>query len=164
MLELPENDRSVRISILLTQYEVCASHHLGFYSLIWQVPAVAITIGGGLATIVFSTSMPLLVRILLLLVGATFMASMTIALERFRMFQMRRRKDIEQIEKELEESGSLRLRWSGKEIVNQILSGELSGKGLPLYRFEGFQVLRGMMYLMTAALIAFSALTIASVY
>ncbi len=162
MLENSEDDRTTRISILLSQYEVCAGHHLGFYSLIWQVPAVAITIGGGLATIVFSTSMPLTVRILLLLVGATFMASMTISLERFRMFQMRRRKDLQQIEEDLKECGCRHLQWGGDEIAEQIRSGELSKKGIILYRFEGFQVLRGMMYLITGALILFSVLTIIS--
>ena len=69
MIESSNNDQTLRASILLTQYEVCAGHHLGFYSLIWQVPAIAITIGGGLATIVLSASMPIIVRVLLLAIG-----------------------------------------------------------------------------------------------
>ena len=90
------------------------------------------------------------------------MASMTISLERFRMFQMRRRKDLQQIEEDLKECGCKNLQWGGDEIAEQIRSGELSKKGIILYRLEGFQVLRGMMYLITGALILFSVLTIIS--
>ncbi len=164
MIEPSNNDQTLRASILLTQYEVCAGHHLGFYSLIWQVPAIAITIGGGLATIVLSASMPFIVRVLLLAIGATFMASMTIALERFRMFQMRRRKDLQTLENDLAEIGGRQLRWDGAEIVSQIRSGDFSARGIPLYRFEGFQVLRVMMYLMTVTLILLIALSIAAAY
>ena len=46
MIEPPKNDDSLRVSILLAQYEACATHHIGYYGLIWQVPAVAIAIGG----------------------------------------------------------------------------------------------------------------------
>ena len=161
---MAESDQDLRTSVLLTQYEVCANHHLGFYNLIWQIPAIAITIGGGLATVVFSTSMPLLVRILLLSIGATFLAAMTIALERFRMFQMRRRKDLETLESDLNDLGGRRMQWSGGEIVGQIRRGELSGRGIPLYRFEGFQVLRAMMYLITATLFGMAAVTVAGAW
>ena len=160
----PEKDQALRVSVLLTQYEVVASHHLGFYTLIWQIPAVAITIGGGLTTIVFSASMPVVVRILLLAIGATFLAAMTIALERFRMFQMRRRKDLEILETTLDEVGGQRLRWGGGEIVDQIRRGELSSRGMPLYRFEGFLVLRGMMYLVTAMLFGLALVSVAALY
>lgn len=162
MPEFAESEEAQKLAILLKQYEVCAHHHLGFYHLIWQIPAVAITIGGGLATVVFSTEMPVDVRIILLVVGATFMGAMTIALERFRMFQRRRRKDIQEIENKFEKNGIRGLRWDGKDIVNDVRSGQISAKGIPLYRFEGFQLLRAMMYLITVALALFAVLTIAA--
>lgn len=163
MPEFAEGEEAQKLAILLKQYEVCAHHHLGFYHLIWQIPAVAITIGGGLATVVFSTEMPVDVRAILLVVGATFMGAMTIALERFRMFQRRRRKDIQEIEGKFEELGVRGLRWEGKEIVNDVGAGDISDKGIPLYRLEGFQVLRAMMYLITVALALFAALSVAAV-
>jgi len=164
MIEPPKNDNSLRVSILLAQYEVCATHHIGYYGLIWQVPAVAIAIGGGLAMIVFSSEMPPIIRILVLLMGAALMTGMTVAFERFRMFQFRRRKDLKDIETELAALGARRLSWDGAEIVRQIQSGDLLVSGIPFYRFEGFQVLRGMMYLLTATLFCLTVLAIAAAY
>lgn len=164
MIEPPKNVDSLRVSILLTRYEVCANHHLGLYSLIWQVPAIAITIGGGLAAIVFSSEMPLIIRILLLLIGATLMSGMTVAFERFRMFQFRRRKDLKDIEGELAALGARRLNWDGAEIARQIRSGDLLVGGIPFYRIDGFQLLRGMMYLLTTTLFFLTALAIAAAF
>lgn len=164
MNEPPRSDDSVRVSILLAQYDACVTHHFGFYGLIWQVPAVAITIGGGLAAIVFSSEMPSIIRILLLLIGTTLMGGMTVAFERFRMFQFRRRRDLKDIEGELAALGARRLNWDGAEIVRQIRSGDLPVTGIPLYRFEGFQVLRGMMYFLTATLLFLSVLAIAAAF
>ena len=79
MGDQPQSHDSERVGILLKQYEICAMHHLGFYNLIWQVPSVAVAIAGGLASIVFSSDMPWLVRIPMLLMGTspgnTFLSS-----------------------------------------------------------------------------------------
>ena len=156
----PKTDDGLRASILLAQYEACSVHHSAFYSLIWQIPAVAIAIGGGLTTLVFGTAVSPILRILLLLVGTIFMAAMTIALERFRMFQIRRRKDLEDLEKELASVGARQIAWAGDTIVGEIQSGEFRVPGVHLYRFEGFQLLRGMMYLITVGLFILTVLTI----
>ena len=149
MSNLPEHKDGVRISILLAQYEVCAEHHIDFMDLIWKVPSLAVVIGGGLLTFAFSAHLPPPVRALVLLVGAVFMLVMTISLERYRRFQFRRRKDLEEIESELTAFGARALSWGGSEIVRQIRAGDLSVKGLPLHRFEGFQWMRGLMYFLT---------------
>lgn len=152
------------LHIALTQYESASIHHLGFYNLIWQLPSVAIAIGGGLTSIVFGEGIPLIVRIFLLVLGTIFMAAMTIALERFRMFQVRRRNDLEDIQNDLKKFGARRLVWGGDEIVRQIDSGALSARGLPLRHFEGFTLLRGLMYLITASLFGLTLLAVAAAY
>jgi hypothetical protein len=53
------------------------------------------------------------------------MTAMTIALERFRMFQIRRRKDLQEIEKELTALAARSIAWDGDTIVRQIRSSEL---------------------------------------
>lgn len=164
MLEATERDDTLRVSILLAQHSACANHHLGFYNLIWQLPSVAIAIGGGLTGIVFSAGIPATARIVLLLLGTVFMAAMAIALERFRMFQIRRRKDVEDLERELEEFGGRPMIWDGAEIVRQIDRGALIARGLPLRRLEGFTLLRGLMYLITASLFVLTLLAIAGAY
>jgi hypothetical protein len=164
MTEPGNGGDNLRVSILLAQYEACVAHHLGFYSLIWQVPAVAVVIGGGLATIVFGTEMLPAVRILILLLGTALMVGMTVAFERFRMFQYRRRRDLKDLEAELAAFGARRLTWDGGEIARQVRSGELVIRGIPLYRIEGFGVLHGVMYLMTAALLFLTVLAIAALY
>lgn len=158
--ESGQTDLGLRVSVLLAQYEAASVHHSAFYSLIWQIPAVAIAIGGGLATFVFGTSVSPVLRIVLLLVGTIFMAAMTIALERFRMFQLRRRKDLEELEQELADLGGRQIAWDGDTIVRQIREGELRVAGIALYRFEGFQLLRGLMYLITLGLLILTVLTI----
>lgn len=160
MTDSPKTDEGLRTSILLAQYEACSVHHSAFYSLIWQIPAVAIAIGGGLTTLVFGSAVSPILRILLLFIGTIFMAAMTIALERFRMFQMRRRKDLQELEKELTSLGARQISWEGDTIVREIRSGEFRARGVHLYRFEGFQLLRGMMYLITIGLFILTVLTI----
>ena len=114
--------------------------------------------------IVFGSEMPPIIRILVLMMGAVLMTGMTVAFERFRMFQFRRRKDLKDIESELTALAARRLNWDGAEIVCQIRSGDLRVDGIPFYRFEGFQVLRGMMYLLTATLFCLTVLAIAAAY
>jgi hypothetical protein len=152
------------LHIALTQYEAASIHHLGFYNLIWQLPSVAIAIGGGLTSIVFGAGIPAFVRIFILILGTIFIAAMTIALERFRMFQIRRRNDLEDIQNDLKKFGARQFVWGGDEIVHQIDRGALSSRGLPLRHFEGFTLLRGLMYLITASLFGLTLLAIAAAY
>jgi len=164
MTEPSQPDEAVRISILLAQYEACSVHHSAFYNLIWQIPAVAIAIGGGLTTFVFGSAVAPVLRILLLFVGTIFIAAMTIALERFRMFQMRRRRDLEELERELASLGARQIAWDGDTIVRQIRSGEFRARGVYLHRFEGFLLLRSMMYLITMGLFILTLLTIVTAW
>jgi|SRR5690242_9145780 hypothetical protein len=84
-----------------------------------------IQIGGGLTTLVFGAAVSPVLRVLLLFVGKIFMTAMTTALERFRMFQIRRRKDLQEIEKELTALAARSIAWDGDTIVRQIRSSEL---------------------------------------
>lgn len=82
-----------------------------------------------------------------------------IALEWFWNFQIRRRKDLQEIDKELTAIGAQTLAWDGDSIVRQIRSGELRLL-VYLYRFEGFLLLRGMMYLIAVGLFILTVVTI----
>ena|SRR5687767_4461016 len=158
----PPNDQ--RVEVLLTQYEAIADHHMHFMSLIWQLPAVTSGIGGVLIAIGFGTNIPIFARALVMLIGASMMIVMTVALERYRMFQLRRRKDLRDIELALHELGAMPITWDGREIVEEIRRGEFTLKGLPAYRLEGFKALRAMMYVITFILIAMSVMTIGQLF
>jgi hypothetical protein len=85
---------------------------------------------------------------------------MTISLERYRMFQLRRRKDMEHIEAELVPLGGRRLAGGGGEIAGEIRRRQFSAPGVVLYRFEGYRLLRIFLYLMQVILLALCILTI----
>ena len=115
--------------------------------LIWKVPSLAVVISGGLLTFAFSAHLPAPVRALVLLVGAAFMLVMTISLERYRMFQFRRRKDLEDIESELAAFGARALSWGGNEIVRQIRSRRASlSRAFPCAALRASSWMRGLMY------------------
>jgi uncharacterized membrane protein len=150
------SDREV--NVLLAQYQVAASHHIQFLSLIWQVPAIAVAVAGGIAGVSFTTRIPAL-RTALQLFGALFMFVMILALERYRMFQLRRRRDMEVIEERLASSGALRLRWSGEAIADEIRQGQFSAPGVRLYAAEGYAWLRILMYVVMLFLVVLGVLT-----
>lgn len=141
-------------AVLLSQYQVVAQHHIHFMGLIWQIPALAGAVGGTLVAFTYGREMPGVVRVLVLGTGTLVLFVMTIALERYRMFQLRRRMDLEEIEKELAARGGRVLSWSGEGMVAEIRSGRLRVKHMPMLRWEGFQALRVMMYFVTFALLA----------
>lgn len=67
---------------------------------------------------------------------------------------------MQEIDKELTALGARTLAWDGDSIVRQIRSGELRAPGVYLYRFEGFLLLRGMMYLIAVGLFILTVVTI----
>ena len=146
--------------VLLAQYQVAAQHHTHFMGLIWQMPAITIGVVGLMTGVSFRRDVPLLVRALILLVGALFLFVMTLSLERYRMFQLRRRKDMETLEEELAGRGGRRLAWGGSEIADEIDRGEFVAPGVTLHRFEGYRLLRAFMYLLFVLLVALAGLTI----
>ncbi len=146
--------------VLLAQYQVAAQHHTHFMGLIWQVPAITIGVVGLLAGISFGRDVPLLARAVILLVGALFLFVMTLSLERYRMFQLRRRRDMEMIEEELTRRGGRRIPWSGSEIAAEIDRGEFVAPRVALHRYEGYGLLRAFMYLMLVLLLGLWGLTI----
>jgi hypothetical protein len=151
-------------AVLIAQYHVVATHHTHFMDLIWQVPAVASGIAGVLLAVGFGRDIPPLARVTVMLIGVTMMAVMTVALERFRMFQLRRRKDMEEIESELIVFGGRRIVWDGTEIAAEIRRGEFVVRSLPAFRWEGFVLLRALMYLLTVILLASSIVSIAQLF
>jgi hypothetical protein len=155
-------DTRLRVSILVAQYNVVSSHHTHFMGLIWQVPALAVAISGVLVVNGLRPDVPQFARTVLMLLGAIFMLVMTVALERYRMFQLRRRSDLGEIEQELVPYGALKLTWDGQQIVNEIRRGQFTVRGLPAYRFEGFKWLRGMMYFVALILLVLFIMTLLS--
>lgn len=130
MQDHEEHSIATALPVLRVQYEVVASHHIHFMGLIWQVPAVTTGVAGVLAAIGFATAVPTAFRAGILLVGAIFILIMTLSLERYRMFQLRRRKDMEDIEAELVKLGGRRLLWDGAEIRRQIRNNEFTAPGV----------------------------------
>lgn len=162
-MDEPESKSRVAAQVLLAQYQVVAHHHTHFMGLIWQVPAIAIAVVGALAGVSFGGDVPLPARASVLLLGAVFLFVMTISLERYRMFQLRRRKDMQDIEAELVPMGGRRLAWGGREIASEIRHNQFSAPGVVLYRYEGYGLLRIFMYLMQLILLALCIFTIGQI-
>jgi len=160
-LDKPEPTQDETLTVLLNQYQVVASHHTHFMGLIWQVPAITTGIVGAMAAISFGADISLVLRASILLVSAVFIFIMTLSLERYRMFQLRRRKDMEDIEALLVPYGGRRLAWSGDEIVREIRNKEFTPKGVLFYWVEGYELLRGFMYLTLLILLVLFVLTVA---
>jgi hypothetical protein len=149
--------------ILIAQYQVAAQHHTHFMGLIWQMPTITIGVVGLMAGLSFGRDVPLFARAAILLVGALFLFVMTLSLERYRMFQLRRRKDMEEIQEELARRGGRRLPWGGSEIAAEIDRGEFVAPGVALHRYEGYGLLRAFMYVMLVLLLGFCGLTIVQI-
>jgi len=135
-----------RMTIALAQYRECSAHHIHFMTMIWQVPAVTVTITGALLAVAFAYDVPDAVRALIVLLGAMFIVAMTVAVDRYRMFQLRRRQDLARIETELAALGAERIAWNGADIVAEIRAGTFDPRGVRLYRWEGFRFLQAVMY------------------
>jgi hypothetical protein len=146
------------IMVLLAQYRECSAHHLLSNTLIWQMPAVTITISGLLIAATFGYDVPDIARALVTGAGSLFVFAMTLAVERYRMLQLRRRRDMDEIEQRLAPLGARPIAWAAPQVVEQIRAGEFRVRGLYLYRLDGFNVLRALLYGTTALLFVLTVL------
>jgi hypothetical protein len=88
----PTEDLSqLTVMALLAQYRETSAHHLLSNTLIWQLPAVTITVSGILVAAMFAYDVPNIARALAASAGALFVFAMTVAVERYRMLQLQRR-------------------------------------------------------------------------
>jgi hypothetical protein len=102
----------------------------------------------------FAYDVPDVVRVVAAAAGATFVFAMTVAVERYRMLQLRRRKDMGAIEARLAPLGITPLAWAASQVVQEIQGGTFHAPDrLYLYRIDGFNVLRLLMVGMTALLV-----------
>jgi hypothetical protein len=148
------------VMALLAQYRECSAHHLLSNTLIWQLAAVTITISGILIAATFGYDVPDVARALVTGAGSLFVFAMTLAVERYRMLQLRRRGDMANIERRLAPLGIDPIAWAASEIVDQIRAGEFRPRGLYLYRLDGFNVLRVLLYLTTILLVVLTILAV----
>lgn len=147
---------------LLAQYRECSAHHMCMYQLMWQVPTVTVTASGLLVAAAFAYDLPAAARLVVVLMGGVFTFMMAVAIERNRMFQLRRRKDMLAIEQELALAGVEPIVWEFAETLEEVRAGTfLSTGGLRLYRLDFFLILRTLMYTLIALLAALSALVFA---
>lgn len=149
--------RQEEVQVLLHQYQVVANAANLFMGLIWQLPAVALTVVGVLVAVILGNEVSPLLRGSVLLVGALFMLVMAIVLERFRMFHLRRIRDLESIEKKLVKLGGSQFNWAGSKIVAEIDAGKFRPAGVRFYRVEGYLLLKRFMYFVFALLLGLSA-------
>ena len=98
-----------KLQVLLQQYRECSAHHVCMYQLMWQVPAVTVTASGLLVAAAFGYNVPSAARLVVSLMGMVFVFMMAVAIERNRMFQLRRRKDMLAIEQEFALIGAAEL-------------------------------------------------------
>jgi hypothetical protein len=134
------------------------------YQLMWQVPTVTITASGVLVAAAFGHDLPSAARLIVVLMGTAFVFMMAVAIERNRLFQLRRRKDMLAIEEELAPLGIEPLVWEFARTVKEVEAGTFgSTGGLRLYRLDFFVILRTLMYALIALLTVLSALALADV-
>jgi hypothetical protein len=141
------------VTALLAQYRESSAHHLLSNTLIWQLPAVSVTVSGILVAAMFAYDVPDVARALAAAVGATFVFAMTVAVERYRMLQLHRRRDMEVIETRLAPLGVRPIPWAAAQVLREIDAGTFETPGLPLIRIDGFKLLRALMYAITALLV-----------
>lgn len=122
--------------------------------------AVTITISGILIAATFGYDVPDVARALVTGAGSLFVFAMTLAVERYRMLQLRRRGDMANIERRLAPLGVDPIAWAASEIVDQIRAGEFRPRGLYLYRLDGFNVLRVLLYFTTILLVVLTILAV----
>lgn len=165
MTQNPAGLSQPQLTALLQQYRECSAHHIVCYQLQWTVPPVAVTISGLLVAATFAYDIPDVGRFVAGLFGAVFVLTMIIAVERARVFQVRRRKDMRTIEHRLSEIGVQPLVWEFSDIVKEIETGQASPVGgLRLYRMEFIKLLRLLMYGLMVMLLVLSTLALADVF
>jgi len=128
----------------------------------WQVPTVTITASGLLVAAAFAYHLPSGARLVVALMGTVFVFMMAVAIERNRMFQLRRRKDMLVIEQKLALVGVDPIVWEFARTVREVDAGTFpSTGGLRLYRLDFFAILRTLMYALIALLTGLSGLAFA---
>jgi len=164
MMEKSEPDvqelSQATVTALLAQYRESSAHHLLSNTLIWQLPAATITISGILVAAMFAYDVPDVARVFAAAAGALFVFAMTVAVERYRMLQLYRRRDMGEIERRLAPLGIAPIPWAASQVVQEIDAGQFQASGLRLYRIDGFNVLRALMYGMTILLVALAGVAL----
>jgi hypothetical protein len=140
------------VMALLAQYRETSAHHLLSNTLIWQLPAVTITVSGVLVAAMFAYDLPNIARALAAFAGALFVFAMTVAVERYRMLQLHRRRQMAEIEHRLAPLGVAPIPWAAAQVVQEIDAGHFGTNGLLLYRVDGFNLLGALMYGITVLL------------
>jgi len=132
------------------------------YQLMWQVPAVTLTLSSLLFGAAFAYDLARGARLAVLVLGTVFVFMMTVAIERNRLFQLRRRKDMRTIEQRLTTVGVDPIVWEFADTLKEVDAGIFpSTGGLRLYRLDFFWILRSLMYAMIAFFAAVSTLALA---
>jgi hypothetical protein len=149
----PEELSQTLVTALVAQYRESSAHHLLSNTLIWQLPAVSITVSGVLVAAIFAYDVPDVARVLAATAGAMFLFAMTVAVERYRMLQLHRRLDMAAIETRLAPLGITSIPWAASQVVQEIDAGAFRTPGLYLFRIDSFNLLRGLMYGITALLV-----------
>ena len=145
------------LTALLGQYRECSAQHMHSYTLTWQVPAFTIGVSGVLVAATFGYDVPALVRAIVSAVGAIFVFAMTVALERNRILQLHRRRDLIAIEGRLASAGVEPLTWEFARFIDEARSGAFPGSRFYVYRVvEFFGLLRDLMLLVVALLVVLS--------
>lgn len=145
------------LTALLGQYRECSAQHMHSYTLTWQVPAFTIGVTGVLVAATFGYDVPEIVRAIVSAVGAIFVLAMTVALERNRILQLHRRKDLIAIEGRLTEAGVDPLVWEFSRFIDEARSGAFPGSRFYVYRLvEFFGLLRDLMLLVVILLVSLS--------
>ena len=154
---IDEEISQLTLTALLGQYKECSAQHMHSYTLTWQVPAFTIGVSGVLVAATFGYDVPEVVRAIVAAVGAIFVLAMTVALERNRILQLHRRKDLIAIEDRLTAVGVDPLVWEFSRFVDEARSGALPGSRFYVYRLiEFFGLLRDLMLLVIVLLVGLS--------
>ena len=147
---------------LLAQYRECSAHHAVMYQTRWQIPAAAVTISGLVVAAAFRPDVPDPARLAATVVGTVFLFAETVAFERNRLFQLRRKKDMEDIEQRLQAVGVEPITWDFALLVREVDAGAFRCTGgLRLYRLDFFKLFRALMYAMIVLLAILSMLALA---
>lgn len=146
------NDGQIRaddgkmIDVILGQYRECAFDYRHFSSLIWQVPAVTAVIGGTLLAVTFNSAVDKMIRPFVIFVGLLLVIVMTIALEHYRLYELRRRISLNRFEQTLKTYGAVTIPRSSKLISEEIKQLHIDIPWRWSYRWSSYEWLRHMMY------------------
>jgi hypothetical protein len=154
---IDEELSQLTLTALLGQYRECSAQHMHSFTLTWQVPAITFGASGVLVAATFGYDVPELIRAIVSAVAAIFVFAMAVALERNRILQLHRRRDLMAIEKRLTAAGVDPLVWDFSTIFDEARSGAFPGSRFYVYRLvEFFALLRNLMLLLVVLLAGLS--------